>query len=65
MLDALNTLKTKVHETYKATSENFMDVLHESKFLEEGVLTPEEVKNSVRSGWLTLPVRRRWWSLGV
>lgn len=42
MLDALNTLKTKVHETYKATSENFMDVLHESKFLEEGVLTPEE-----------------------
>jgi len=35
-------LKTNVHQTYVKTAEKIMPTLKDSKFLEEGVLTPEE-----------------------
>lgn len=43
MAELLSNLKTHIHEAYKAAAENMMDTLKESKFLTEGVLTPEEV----------------------
>lgn len=43
MAEMFTNLKHGIHAAYKSAAEGMMDTLKESKFLEEGVLTPEEV----------------------
>eukprot|EP01126_Amoeba_proteus_P009450 TRINITY_DN1357_c0_g1_i10.p1 TRINITY_DN1357_c0_g1~~TRINITY_DN1357_c0_g1_i10.p1 ORF type:complete len:286 (-),score=64.13 TRINITY_DN1357_c0_g1_i10:220-1077(-) len=42
MADVFTNLKNVVHSTYLKAAENVIETLKESKFLEEGVLTPDE-----------------------
>lgn len=37
-------IKNSIFEKFKKVAEGMMDTLKESKFIEEGVLTPEEVR---------------------
>jgi hypothetical protein len=42
-MSLFDKLKNSVHQTYVKGAEKIIPTLKESKFLEEGVLTPEEV----------------------
>lgn len=43
-MSLLSTLKNEVHKAYTQTVSSLTPTLKESKFLTEGVLTPEEVR---------------------
>jgi hypothetical protein len=42
-MDMFSSLKHAVHGTYVKTAEKIMPTLTESKYVKDGVLTPEEV----------------------
>jgi hypothetical protein len=44
-MSLFDKLKNSVHQTYVKGAEKIIPTLKETKFLEEGVLTPEEVSN--------------------
>lgn len=47
MSNVFTSLKHAVHSTYVKTAEKILPTLSESKYLTEGVLTPEEVASII------------------
>lgn len=64
-MSLFDKLKNTVHQTYVKGAEKIIPTLKESKFLDEGVLTPEEVSGNRKNRKLEKKTEKKRKSIGI